>query len=306
MTAPTMREWLAAPGEGHAHLALLGAPLSKASISPSEAWSTPPAFRAALARFPTWDAENDTDISSLRCADRGDIEGDRDDADAAAAPPPHHHAVRQAAGAAEVVAVIGGDNSLTRPAFLAMSEARPQHTWGLLTFDAHHDCRPVSNGSRNGTPVRELIEGGLPGDRVAQIGIHPQGNAQAHAQWAAAQGVHVYRMDKVRSLGIRRVLETALQALDGAGVDAVFVDVDVDVLDRAYAPGCPASLPGGMHPHELIEAVQRCGRDSRVQAIDLTEVDARADVNQITVRGAAAIFTAFCSGLVDRQRRTPG
>ena len=84
--------------------------------------------------------------------------------------------------------VIGGDNSLTRPAFLGMGTARPEKAWGLLTLDAHHDCRPVTDGSANGTPVRELIEGGLRGDRVAQVGIHPFGNAGEHARWAQGAG----------------------------------------------------------------------------------------------------------------------
>jgi formiminoglutamase len=296
-------EWLAAGTGTIADVALLGAPISKASLTPSDAWSTPPAFRDALARFYTWDASHGVDLSTLRLRDLGDVEGDHGEPDASAA----HHRVRDAVADASAVApmivVIGGDNSLTRPAMQGMMRSVDDRAWGLLTFDAHHDCRPADTGSRNGTPVRELIEGGLSGARVAQVGIHPFGNAAEQAQWAAAQGVHAYSLDEVRRAGIAPVVALALDALRRAGVTAVYVDVDVDVVDRAFAPACPASLPGGLTPYELLRGVERAVSDDRVRAVDLTEVDAKADVAAITLRLMAAVFLTLCSSIA---RRRPG
>ncbi len=77
-----MREWLAEGRGGRPDVVVVGAPISKASISPSQAWSTPGAFREALARFPTWDAAGHADIAVMRAHDAGDLEGDRDDPDA--------------------------------------------------------------------------------------------------------------------------------------------------------------------------------------------------------------------------------
>lgn len=292
-----MREWLGSGG-GDAEVVLLGAPISRASISPSQAWSTPPAFRQALARFPTWDASISADISRLSVRDDGDVEGDRDDPDARAA----HRRIEDAVAAVEasLVAVIGGDNSLTRPAFTGVSRGRPDRRWGLLTLDAHHDCRPVTDGSSNGTPVRELIEAGLAGSRVAQVGIHPMGNAREHAGWATDQGIHVYTVAEVRRSGMREVLTAALADLRGAGVDTVYVDLDIDVVDRSYAPACPASLPGGLYPGDLLAAARFFGAEPSVAAVDLCEVDATADVAGITVRLMAAVFTALCAGVVTR------
>jgi len=154
----TMRDWLRS-GRADAAVTVLGAPISRASISPSQAWSTPPAFRDTLARFPTWDADAG-DIERITCVDAGDIEGDRADTDAAAAHGRIATAVTRLLSLDTVVVVIGGDNSLTRPAFRGAMAARPAESWGLLTLDAHHDCRPATDGPRNGTPVRDLIEGG--------------------------------------------------------------------------------------------------------------------------------------------------
>jgi formiminoglutamase len=83
-------------------------------------------------------------------------------------------------------------------------------------------------------------------------------------------------------------------------VTSLYVDIDVDVVDRALAPACPASLPGGMRTDELLQAAHRLGREPGVAGFDITEVDAGADVNGITVRLAAATFLSFCSGVAAR------
>jgi formiminoglutamase len=298
------REWL----DGDAaspDIVLLGAPISRASISPVQSWTTPPAFREALARFPTWDAAHGIDIAQLDVRNLGDVIGDRDDVDARAAHDRIRVASEEAALTGAVVVIVGGDNSLTRPAMQGVMAAQPDVAWGLVTLDAHHDCRPATDGSRNGTPVRELIEAGLPGDRVAQVGIHPFGNAREHADWAHAQGVHVFPLDAVREHGIAHVVGSAASVLRGCGVERVYVDFDIDVVDRAFAPACPASLPGGMAPDDLLHAAFLLGAAREVCAADLCEVDANADVNGMTVRLAAATFVSFCSGVASRTR-SPG
>ncbi len=295
-----MREWLAAGGGDDADVVVLGAPISRASISPSQAWATPPAFREALARFPTWDAATSAEISRVAVRDDGDVEGDRNDADASAAHQRIEEAMADLSSPRPTVVVIGGDNSLTRPAFLGMSTARPDRAWGHLTIDAHHDCRPATNGSVNGSPVRELIEGGLRGDRVAQVGIHPFGNAAEHARWAREQGVHVHDVEEVRRQGVGAVVLRALSELRAAGARAIYADIDLDVVDRAFAPGCPASLPGGLFPADMLAAARLLGRQEDVMAADLCEVDALADVAGITLRLMAATFTALCAGVALR------
>lgn len=297
------REWLNR-GADAPDIVLLGAPISRASISSVQSWTTPPSFRAALNRFPTWNAEHDIDIADLRARDLGDVLGDSGDADASAAHDRIRAAAQDAARTGAAVFVIGGDNSLTRPAMQGVMAASPDTLWGLLTLDAHHDCRPVTEGSRNGTPVRELIVAGLAGNRVAQIGIHPLGNAREHADWARAQGIHVFPLGAVRERGMDTVIASALSALGAAGAGRIYVDFDIDVVDRAFAPACPASLPGGLRPEDLLRAAYLLGADRRVAAADIAEVDASADVNGMTVRLAAAAFVNFCAGLASRARGT--
>ena len=299
------REWLqsgGAPADGGIALAVLGAPLARASISPSRAQLTPAAFRAGLGRFSTFDGDHFVDLEELGVLDLGDVEGDADDADASAAHVRLESAVAEAGRRAPVVVVVGGDNSVTRPAMRGLAGGALGEDWGLLTFDAHHDVRPQVDGPRNGTPVRDLIELGLPGERVAQIGIHGFANAGAHARWARDRGVHVRRAAEVRSSGMPRVLDEVLDVLERRGARRFYIDIDMDVLDRAYAPACPASMPGGLAPDQLQEAAHLLGADPRVRGVDLTEVDAAADVAGTTVRCMGSVFLAFCAGLVQRRR----
>ena len=299
----TAAQWLAGGGSLPADLAVVGAPLARASISPSRAWTTPPALRAGLARFSTWDGDRAIDISALRVHDAGDVVGDERDADCLAAHERLREAVAGLSRQAGAVAVVGGDNSVTLAALLGMSDGDLAAGWGLLTFDAHHDVRGrgADGLPRNGTPVRDLVERGLPGGRIVQLGLHGFANAREHAGWARDAGIHTVRAEEMRGGAAGLIVDSALETLRSAGARRVFVDIDVDVLDRAFAPACPASMPGGLTPGELQQGAFRCGASPLVVGVDLTEVDAAADdAAGTTVRGACSLLLAFCAGLTAR------
>jgi len=87
----------------------------------------------------------------------------------------------------------------------------------------------------------------------------------------------------------------------GAGGAEVYVDLDLDVCDRAVAPGCPASLPGGLSGLEVMQAAFLAGHDARVRAVDITEVDATNDTaDGRTVRLAAVCVLEAAAGLALR------
>jgi len=91
-------------------------------------------------------------------------------------------------------------------------------------------------------------------------------------------------------------------ASGGSGDAQVHVDLDVDVCDRAVAPACPASLPGGISAAQLRSAARAAGADNRVVSIDLTEVDATADsADQRTVRLVALCVLEVAAGVLLRR-----
>ena len=295
------REWLGRDEPQFPDISLLGAPLSRTSVPASEAWSTPAAFRATLGQFPTWEAVHESDLSEMAIRDCGDVADDRQDTDVTAGRTRVMEAVTTAAARGGAVFVIGGDNSVTVPTLLALMQAHPEERWGLVTLDAHHECDALDNGPTNGTVVRELVEAGLPGNRVAQIGIHPLGNDIDEVRFIRRQGVHVFPVREVRLNGVHQVAYEAHLALNEAGVTSVFVDFSMDCADRSYAPACPMSLPGGLNAGDLIHLARLLGRDFRVAGADITEVDANADVAGMTIRMAAEVFLSFCAGFACRE-----
>jgi formiminoglutamase len=275
-------------------LAVLGVPSFATSISQTGAHATPAAVRRALARFSTWSASRQIDVAELLAPwDRGDVE----DPDIAVE---GEWRVRTAASTAaaksRLMVAIGGDNSLTYPVMAGVFGDDLANA-GLVTLDAHHDLR---EGRSNGTPVRDLIEAGLPGERIAQVGIADWANSRSYATEAHARGVTVIGRDEVARRGIDACMHDALEVA-GAGGAGVYVDLDMDVCDRSVAPACPASLPGGLSAAEVTQAAYLAGRDSRVRAVDIAEIDATHDAaDERTVRLAALCILEIAAGLALR------
>jgi len=286
--------------DGAADAVLLGVPTWRTSLSPTGAHATPAAIRDALPRYGTAlmgppAVELD---EVLRIADAGDVV----DPDGASGEARVISRVRELAGAAELVIALGGDNSLTYPVALGAEAS------GLITFDAHFDLR---DGISNGTPVRRLVEdtpavsststARIDPTRIVQIGIADFANSVAYARRAAEWGIRVITLDELRPRGIDDVVAEAVE-IAGAGADPrVHLDIDVDVCDRSVAPGCPASVPGGLQAWELRALARAVAADARVVSADLAEVDATADADDArTVRLAALCVLELLAGLASR------
>ena len=166
---------------------------------------------------------------------------------------------------------------------------------GLITVDAHHDLR---DGISNGSPVRRLIEAGLPGANVVQIGIADFSNSPAYAARARELGIHVITRGEIRPRRSLTDIASHALAIAGAGGRPVFVDIDVDVCDRAAVPGCPSAAPGGISADELRQLAFLLARSPMVRGIDITEIDATIDApDQRTVRLAALLVLEVAAGL---------
>ena len=276
-------------------LGIIGIPTSRTSISPTGAHATPTAVRDALMRFSTHASGRDADVGNLGAVDFGDV----DEPDGPEGEARVREAVTAARDACRLLVVLGGDNSATYSAMRGIA-GEDLGDWGLITVDAHHDVR---DGESNGSPVRRLVEAGLSGSAVAQIGIADFANSAAYADRAHEMGITVIHRTALRGYSMADVADQALRVA-GHGGRPVYVDLDVDVCDRAIAPACPASAPGGLSADELRELAFALASDYRVRAVDITEVDATADApDGRTVRLAALLVLEAAAGLASRERR---
>lgn len=286
---PRAGDWTATDAvNGDVDLALIGVPTCRTSLSLTRADATPEAVRDALRRYSPF--AHDADIEMLTLTDAGDIT-DPDGDEAAAA-----ERIGDVAARSRLLVALGGDNAATVPV--------AQGTWGsdiatagLVTLDAHYDLR---DGRSNGSPVRRLIEAGLDGRRVVQIGIQDFANSRAYAERAAEYGITVILRDELMRRPMADIMSEAF-AIAGAAGGPIHVDLDVDVCDRSVAPACPASTPGGISAYELRQAAGSAGRHPSVHSIDLVEIDATADAADArTVRLAALCVLEAAAGLADR------
>ncbi len=274
--------------ETEADAVILGVPAWRTSLSPTGAHATPAAVREALRRYsPTVLSPAPLDINeTLRITDGGDIDGP----DGPEGEERVRSRVRALSAASDLVIALGGDNSITLPVAQGAAAA------GLITLDAHFDLR---DGVSNGSPVRRLVEeGGLDPHRIVQIGIADFANSPAYARRATEWGITVITIDEVRRRGIADVVAAALTV---AGSGPVHLDIDVDVCDRSVAPGCPASVPGGLEAWELRALVRGIAGGAAVRSADIVEVDATADAaDGRTVRLAALCVLELLAGLARR------
>ena len=86
----------------------------------------------------------------------------------------------------------------------------------------------------------------------------------------------------------------------GEGTDLIYLSVDIDCLAYPWAAGTAATSPEGLSAWQLLEAVFACGRDPKVAAMDVVEIDPSRDIKDLTSRTGASIVLTFLGGLYRR------
>jgi len=261
---------------------IVGVPASATSISETGAEATPGAIRKALARYSLAHSHSAVNLEKVRIADAGDVISPDIDEDATIS------LLRSAQLKSTLLIALGGDNSITYATHMG-SEAT-----GLITLDAHYDLR---DGISNGSPVRRLIEAGLSGRKVVQIGIAEFSNSPEYAARAKEYGITVIPRSELRGANLS---ETWSRALAIAG-DRIHVDFDMDVCDRSVVPACPAAAPGGISADEIRQFAFLAGSSKSVISMDITEIDSTKDSDdERTTRLAALVILEAIAGLSTR------
>jgi formiminoglutamase len=279
------------PNLKQADIALLGFPVHKSSITPNSCHLAPKAIRSALARYSTYSASGDVDLRELKITDLGDVTG----ADSNNGKKVIAKKVNGLLDRYGLLIALGGDNSITYT--VASGLFGDLSKVGLITLDAHHDLR---DGNTNGSPVWRLIQAGLPGKNIVQIGISDFANSKEYSTRAKEAGIFVITRAQLRNKSIQDAMKQAFAHL-GRNVDHIYVDLDVDVCDRSVAPACPAATPGGISADELRQAAFLAGANYKVRAVDITEIDPKRDSkDERTVRLAALLVLEIAAGYKTR------
>jgi formiminoglutamase len=296
------RSWFSAADlltqDAGAPVALVGAPLGLGSITPGRCDLAPETVRAAMKRMSVYDLETETDLSVLRVFDAGDI--GLAQASPAEALAPMVQRLTPLTKAHALTIVLGGNNAVTRPCVHAL-DATLQRV-GVLTLDAHFDLRDTDCGLTNGNPIQALLEDGLPGAHIAQIGLLPFANTKKAHEKAKTAGIYVATAAQCRRASGAALAGRALLALERLAerCDVIHVDFDIDVIDRSAMPGAPGARPGGVAVYEFFEATRHICEHPKVRSVDLTEFDPSLDVANISALTAARWMCEVLAGFLKR------
>jgi len=274
-----------------APVALIGAPLNERSLTPGRCDLGPKALRAVLPRLSTYDLETGVELE-VRVHDAGDVPLK------AVSPADAFQPVRDAVAAQthrSLTILIGGNNAITRPAAHALELERV----GVLTLDAHFDLRDTDQGLTNGNPIQALLDDGLEGRRISQIGLAPFANTRRAHEKALTAGISVRTARQCREEGLAAVAAQELERLSGL-CDVIHVDFDIDVIDRSQWPASPGARPGGVSAQDFFDAARVIGAHPKVRCVDLTEYDPSLEVGDL---GGLTAGRWFCEILAGVQAR---
>jgi agmatinase len=217
-------------------------------------------------------------------------------------------AVETVARAGPVPVVLGGDHTVTFPDVTGVARHVGWGRLGLVHFDAHADTADTQFGSLygHGTPMRRLIESGaVKGSHFLQIGLRGYWPGPETLEWMAAQGMRSYEMSEIVDRGLDACLDEAFERATN-GCEAVFVSVDIDVVDPGMAPGTGTPEPGGLTARALLDAVRRCTMELPVKGLDVVELSPPFDHAEVTAYLANRVVLEALSGLAWQRRQSAG
>jgi formimidoylglutamase len=212
--------------------------------------------------------------------------------------------VREVAAAGAIPIVLGGDHSITWPSATAIAEVRHPGTIGIVHFDAHADTANDDWGvlAGHGTPMRRLVESGaVLGRNFVQVGLRGYWPPVEVFEWMQEQGLRYHFMSEIEERGMDAVIDVAIsEALDGA--DAIYLSIDVDVVDPGLAPGTGTPEPGGLMTRELFRAIRRIVGAVTLAGMDIVEISPPYDHAETTAMiGNRAALEAISALAVKRR-----
>jgi agmatinase len=272
---------------------LVGVPFDTTTMGRRGSKHGPAGIRRALATLLPYHAGYCADLAgSGGLVDYGDVEVV--DTDVEATWSRISAVVRVLAAKERPLVVLGGDHGLMFPVVRGLSQAR-EGSIALISLDAHFDVRPSHRGQpASGVPFRyclDCLDGRVLPEASTQIGAAGWENVSAAATYLRELGVAVHTARDVHRGHLDAILAETVQRASVA--DLVWLTLDIDVLDAAFAPGTNAPTVGGLSSHQFLEIVWELSKLPALAGIDVVETSPPLDPGGITQLVAAHAVLTF-------------
>lgn len=178
---------------------------------------------------------------------------------------------------------LGGDHSITYPLFKSL--AKKYNNPGIIIFDAHPDCEnnfiPPTHEDFNKVLIENNI---LKKENLILVGTRSYDKKEI--DFLKRNNIKNFSMKNLED--IQDVCDTIME--EALNFDALYLSIDIDVLDPAFAPGTGYIEPGGLTTRQLLYFIQRIRNMKNLKRIDILEVNPDKDKNNLTVKAAAKIL----------------
>jgi len=182
---------------------------------------------------------------------------------------------------------IGGDHSITYSTFKSFIKRNPNA--GIISFDAHPDVYQNFEYPTQGDWLYYLIEEGIvKPENVIIVGVRAA--AKKEIDYMKKKGIIYFPMKNIlihRETICDSIMEIA------RGFSSLYISIDIDSVDPAFAPGTGYMEPGGLTSRELLYFLQRLKLLKNIKALDIVEINPEKDVNGMTVKLGAKILGEF-------------
>jgi agmatinase len=259
-----------------AEFVLYGAPFDATSSYRKGSKWAPQEMRKASYNFETYNGDLDVDLTDIAIHDMGDCDvyGNVDDT--------LNEVYDVASGivkANKIPIMMGGEHSLTYPCVKAYKEKI-----GFVVMDAHYDLREEYEGVKNSHACvsRHIIDDIT--DRYVSIGIR-SGTKEEYEYVRNNRNIRSYTANDVEAMGIEAVLKETEAYLKGC--DRIYLSLDMDALDPAYAPGLGTPEPFGMTPRQVRSVIRRLA--PKTVGFDVVEISPDYDQGITAQLGAKLI-----------------
>jgi agmatinase len=230
----------------------------------------PDAMRRASYNFETYDYEYDIDITEQQFYDAGNIEfGNPCDMISEV-----EVAISSTSDDGKVPLTLGGEHTITFPCVKALSK---NADIGVIILDAHLDFRNEYLGNKysHASVAKHISDLGVP---LVQVGT--RSGTKEEYRLAAERSI-IYAMDEIRKRGIVQVLNEIEGFLD---VDSIYLSIDMDAIDPAFAPGVGNPEPYGLTPLEVRTALRKLSPVT--SGFDIVEITPDYDMGMSALLGA--------------------
>lgn len=182
---------------------------------------------------------------------------------------------------------VGGDHSVSYPltrAFFDNCQNSGKEPC-LIVFDAHPDCMEPMQEPTHEEWLRKLVEDGFPPQNILLVGVRNFWKDEL-----------IFLKEKgIRAINISRFLGNIEQVCDSimefSSGKELYVSIDIDVIDPAFAPGTGYKEIGGLTSRQFIYLIQRIKKMKNLRMVDLVEINPEKDIDSLTVKLGAKIIS---------------